>query len=95
MFICVKNYIDCRELMTDNNFEMIPFEVKGRDPKFTWEIVRIYRDPNEDMRVIERLAARTDYKRNSTKRSIIGMTKTYSTQMGMETRLVILELRQI
>jgi len=31
---------------------MLTFEVKGRDPKFTWEIVGIYRAPNEDMLVI-------------------------------------------
>jgi len=46
--------------------------VKGRDPIFTWEIVGIYRVPNEDMRVTETLAARTHYIGNSTKRSIIG-----------------------
>jgi len=57
VFICVKNYINCRELWTDEDFEMMAGEVKGRYPKFTWEIVRIYRAPNEDMRVIERLAA--------------------------------------
>jgi hypothetical protein len=46
--------------------------VKGRDPKFIWEIVGIYRALNEDMRAIERLAAQTDYSGNSTKCSIIG-----------------------
>jgi hypothetical protein len=56
----------------DENSEVIAVEVKGSNPKFTWEIVVIYRAPNEDMRVIERFAARTDYLRNSTKRSIIG-----------------------
>ena len=61
-----------RELWTDEDFEMIAVEVKGRDPKFTWKIVGIYGALNEDMRVIERLAARTDYIGNSTKRSIIG-----------------------
>jgi hypothetical protein len=71
MFICVKKYIDCRELWADDNFEMIAIEVKGRDSKFTWKIVGFYRAPNDDMRVMERLAARTDYKENSTKRSII------------------------
>ena len=71
MFIFVKNYIGCRELWTDEDFEMIAVEVKGRDPKFTREIVGIYRDPNEDMRVIERLAARTGYSGNYAKRSII------------------------
>ena len=51
---------------------MVAVEVKGRNPKFTWEVVGIYRAPNEDTRVIERLAARTGYTGNSTKRSIIG-----------------------
>jgi hypothetical protein len=31
-------------------------EVKGRDAKFTLEITGIYRAPNEDMHVMERLA---------------------------------------
>jgi hypothetical protein len=60
------------ELWVDEDFEMIAVEVKGRDPKLNWEIVGIYRAPNEDMRVIETLAARTDYLGNSTKRNIIG-----------------------
>jgi len=33
---------------------MIAVEVKGRNPKFAWEMVGVYRAPNEDMRVIER-----------------------------------------
>ena len=49
MFVCVKNYIDCRELWTYEYFQMIAVEVKGRDTKFTWEIVGIYRAPNEYM----------------------------------------------
>jgi hypothetical protein len=68
VLICVKNDIDCRKLWTGEDFEMIAVEVKGRDPKFTWEIVGIYRAPNEDVRVIERLVARTEYIGNSTKR---------------------------
>jgi hypothetical protein len=52
-FICIKNYIDCRELWTNEDFEKIAVEMKGRDPKFTGEIVGIYRAPNEDMRIIE------------------------------------------
>jgi hypothetical protein len=72
VFICVKNYIHCRELSTDEKFEIIAVEVKSRDPKFAWEIVGTYRASNEDMRVIERLVARTAYTGNSTKRSIIG-----------------------
>jgi hypothetical protein len=70
--ICVKNYIDCWELWTDDDFEMIEVEVKGRDPKFTWENLGIYRAPNDNMRVMERLAARTAYTGHSTKRSING-----------------------
>lgn len=72
VFICVKNYIDCRELWADEDFEMIAVEIKGRNPKTTWEVVGIYRAPNEDMRVLERLAARTGSTRICTKRSIIG-----------------------
>jgi hypothetical protein len=68
VFICVKNYIAC----VDEDFNMIAVEVKGRDPKFIWKIVGIYRPPNEDMQAIESLVARTDYSENSTKRSIIG-----------------------
>jgi len=51
---------------------MIAVEVKGGNPKFTWEVVGVYRSPNEDMRVIERLAVRTGFSGYSTKRSIIG-----------------------
>ena len=40
VFICVKNYIDCRMLWTDEVFEMIAVEVKGGNPKFAWEVVR-------------------------------------------------------
>ena len=58
VFICVKNYIACAELWVDEEFEMIAVEVKGRYSKCTWEIVGIYRPPNEDMRVIEKLAER-------------------------------------
>jgi hypothetical protein len=65
VFICV------RQLWTDEDFEMIAVEVKGRDPKLTWEIIGTYRAPN-DMRVIERLVARTVYTGNCTKCSITG-----------------------
>jgi len=53
---------------------MIAVEVKGMNPKIAWEVVGVYRAPNEDMRVIEILAARTGFTGNSTKRSIIGVT---------------------
>jgi hypothetical protein len=61
VFICVKHCSACAELWLDEDFEMLAVEVKGRDPKFTFEVVGIYRAPNENMRVIQRLAARTDY----------------------------------
>jgi hypothetical protein len=63
--IRVKNYIGCRVLWTDEVFEMIAVEVKGRNPKFALEVVGVYRAPNEIMRVIERLAARTGFTGNS------------------------------
>ena len=47
-------------------------EVKGSDLNWTWEVVGIYRAPNEDIRVIERLAARTGFLGTSMKGSIIG-----------------------
>ena len=72
MFICVKNNIACSELWVDDEFEIIAVEIKGSDPKCTWEIVDIYRAPNEDTRVIEKLAARTGFLGNSRKRSITG-----------------------
>ena len=49
VFICIKNYIICRVLWTDEVFEMIAVEVKDRNPKFAWEVVGVYRAPNEDM----------------------------------------------
>jgi hypothetical protein len=72
VFICVKNNIACSELWVDDEFEIIALEINGSDPKCTWEIVYIYRAPNEDTRVIEKLVARTGILGNSTKRSIIG-----------------------
>jgi hypothetical protein len=51
---------------------MIAVEVKGRDVKFTREIIGAYRAPNEHMRVIEGLTTRTDCLGKSTKRSVIG-----------------------
>ena len=90
-----KNYIDCRVLWTDEIFEMIAVEVKGRNPKFAWEMVGVYRAPNEDMRVIERLAARTGFTGGSTKRSIIGgvLNLPYSEWNGKASGIV--ELKQL
>ena len=67
-----KDIIASTELRVDDDFEIIAVEVKGMDPKYTREIIGIYRAPNENMLAIERLAARTLPTRNLTKRSIIG-----------------------
>jgi hypothetical protein len=67
----VKSYIDCREMWSDKDFEMLAVEVKSRNTKFVWEIVGIYRAPNEGMRALERLVVRTGFTGNSTKRSIV------------------------
>jgi hypothetical protein len=56
----------------DEDFEVIRVEVTGRDPKFTWEILGIYRARKEGMRVTEILTARTYYLGNCTKPCIIG-----------------------
>jgi hypothetical protein len=72
VFIGVKNVIPCAELGVDEGCEMIAVEVKGMNSKYMWEIISIYRAPNEDMLAIGRLAARTLPMRNLTKRSIIG-----------------------
>jgi len=45
-----KNYITCAELWFDEVYEMIAVDVKGREPKITWEVVGIYRSPKENMR---------------------------------------------
>jgi hypothetical protein len=39
---------------------MIAIEVNYTDTKFTWEIVGIYRAPNEDMRVLENWQPKLD-----------------------------------
>jgi hypothetical protein len=36
-------------LWVDEDFEMIAVEVKGTDPRHSWEIISIYRAPNEDV----------------------------------------------
>ena len=72
MFICVKYNIACSELWVDDDFEILAIDVKGSDPSYTWEIIGTYRAPNEDLRIIESLAARTGFLGNSIKQSIIG-----------------------
>ena len=72
MFICVKNYITFAELQVDEVYELIAAEVNGRDPKNTWEAVGIYRSPNNDVRLLEKLADWTGYMGRTMKRSIIG-----------------------
>jgi hypothetical protein len=33
---------------------MIAVELNGGNPKFAWEVVGVYRAPNDDMQVIQR-----------------------------------------
>jgi hypothetical protein len=95
VLICVKDCIACAELWVDEDFEMIAVEVKGRDPEFTWEGIGIYRAPNEDMRVTEILAARTDYLGKSTKRSIIGEDLNLPSATGTVTWNAVAEVRHL
>jgi len=78
MFICVKNYITCPELWVDEVYEMIAVEVKGKDPKIRWEIVGIYRAPNKEMLILEKLADRTLY--TGLFEMIVGVVATCHTQ---------------
>jgi len=68
----LKIILPARSYRVDDDFEIISLEVKGSNPKCTWEFVGLYRSPNVDVRVIESLAARTCFIGNSMKRSIIG-----------------------
>ena len=45
VFICVKNCSPCSELWVDEDLEMIAIALKGMGPKYTWEIIGIYRAP--------------------------------------------------
>ena len=72
VFICIKNHIFCRQLWTDEDFEMTAVEIKSRNHKFIWEIAGFYRAPNEDTQFLERLVAHTCCAKNSDKHSIIG-----------------------
>jgi len=46
---------------------MIAVEVKGMEQEYTWEIIGIYRAPNENKLAIERLVACTLLTQNLTK----------------------------
>jgi hypothetical protein len=60
------------ELWVDKEYEMIAVEVKGRDPRHKWEIIGVYRAPNQGMEVIKKLTDRTLPSKNITKSCIIG-----------------------
>jgi len=51
---------------------MIAAKVNGRDPKNAWEIVGIYRSPNKDMQLLEKLARWTGYMGRTMQCNIIG-----------------------
>jgi len=67
VFICVKSIVASTELWVDEDYEMIAVEVKGKDPKYMWEIIGIYNAPNEGTLAIERLTACSLSTRNLTK----------------------------
>jgi hypothetical protein len=50
---------------------MIAAKVNGRDPKNAWEIVGIYRSPNKDVQLLEKLARWTGYMGRTMQRRII------------------------
>jgi hypothetical protein len=72
MCICVKPNSTCAEVWVDELYEMTAVDVKGRDPKTPWEIVGIYRAPNENTRVLEKLTDRTGHSVRTTYRCFIG-----------------------
>jgi hypothetical protein len=72
VFICVKNNITSSKIWVDDEIEILAVEAKGSDPKIAWEIVSIYRAPNDDIRATEILADQTGIVGNFRKRSIIG-----------------------
>jgi hypothetical protein len=49
VFVCVKTVITFAEIWVDEVYEMMAVELKDRDPKIEWEIIDIYRAPDEDM----------------------------------------------
>ena len=71
VFICIKNHISCKQLWMDEDFEILAVEINSRNHKYTWDIVGLYRAPNDDMQVLERLITRTFCARNPGKCSII------------------------
>jgi hypothetical protein len=55
VFMCVKNFIASTELSVDDDFDMIAFEVKVVDRKYTYEIIGIFRYLHIQMRICWRL----------------------------------------
>ena len=70
VFICIKNHIACKELWTDDEFEIIVVEINSRNHKINWEITGVFRAPNDDTQVLERLIYRTGNTRNPDRHSI-------------------------
>jgi hypothetical protein len=81
-----KNYFICAELWVDEVYEMIAIEVKGRDRKITWEIVGIYRAPNEDMRVLENWQTGPDIREELRSVASLEVISTCLMRIGMDTR---------
>jgi hypothetical protein len=64
---------------------MTAVEVKGRDPKITWEIVGICRAPNKDMWLLEKLADRTGHMGRI--QSVASLVSSHLMRIGMVTRI--------
>jgi len=56
----------------DDEFEILAVEVIGKKQDNKWEIIGIYRPPNDDMGAIDKLIGHISHKCNLTRRSIIG-----------------------
>ena len=66
--MCKKNNITCAEIRVDELYDTTSLEVKGRDPKITWEKRRHI----QTSRCKKKLADRNGYSGRTTKRSITG-----------------------
>jgi len=53
VFICIKRSINSARLWVDDEFEILAVEVIGKKQDNKWEIIGIYRPPNDDMGAID------------------------------------------
>ena len=72
VFICVKSNIEIKNTWADDDFEIVAVEIISRSHRHNWEILGVYRAPNDDSKVLERLTDRAEKTTNPNKHSIIG-----------------------